>query len=674
MSKSRSPRVVSPAVSRHSSIERLEDRIAPANNVVTVFSGGTLTITTVDQLGEAEVNNGDNNQTFEIDGTAPGNVTVHKSSVTTINGGVADVLFTGVTNVVVDLKLGADSVTCKTLDIAGDLTMKGGEGGNALTLDGTGGTTKIRNVSFINGNGNDYFVIQNGKTVISSKLTLNFGGGESSSNIGTNPADDVSIGGDLKVTGGAGLGVNFAGHDVSVNGSLGIKSGNGTGVTVNTGNSFVIGKAVKLVNGNGNIQFTVGNNTNKSSSFAGISIKNGTGNTTVRFASTVADAIDGDLTVTNGTGAHLFQVNSKDFSVTGKVSLANGNGDNETKFATAGSITVGGSLTVTNKAGLDNFTATAAVVNFKDVKVSNGNGGSTTTLSGASLSFASVSVANGDGTDAFQVSSTNSFQVTKGGLSLKNGSGGSSTAINVNVIAGIAGALSIVNGDGMDTTVIGGGSGNFSGLHAVTISNGAGGSSLTFNPAQLTIAGALSVTSGAGSDTVTIGGGALTSFSIAGSVKVANGGGGSVVQALPTTAGMFARDFSVTGGDGNDTVSLSRVTVKGATKLVLGSNSDFVTMDDSMIGALSIDTGTGDDMVTIESNDGVGTTLLGAVSIKLGAGDDRLTFGIDPNDSVTASAALKFDGGTGLDTFNQTGAANNLAVPPVLTAFEVELP
>src|SRR5262245_30983319 len=117
-------------------IERLEDRIAPANNVVTTFVGGTLTITTVDQLGEAEILAGDNNQDFQILAAGAGKVTLHQNANTTIDGGGADEPFTGVVNLVIDMKEGSDFVVLKGgINLPGDVTFKGGDGNNSLNLD-----------------------------------------------------------------------------------------------------------------------------------------------------------------------------------------------------------------------------------------------------------------------------------------------------------------------------------------------------------------------------------------------------------------------------------------------------------------------------------------------------------------------------------------------------------
>src|SRR4029079_14565088 len=105
MNPLRSPRTHSrrPGLARVTpGIERLEDRIAPANNVLTSFSGGTLTITTVDQLDEASILAGDNDQNFQILAAGAGSVTLHKNGATTINGGIVDVPFIGVVNIVID--------------------------------------------------------------------------------------------------------------------------------------------------------------------------------------------------------------------------------------------------------------------------------------------------------------------------------------------------------------------------------------------------------------------------------------------------------------------------------------------------------------------------------------------------------------------------------------------
>jgi hypothetical protein len=311
------------------------------------------------------------------------------------------------------------------------------------------------------------------------------------------------------------------------------------------------------------------------------------------------------------------------------------------------------------------------------VKIANGTGNTTTTLTGTDLSFARISSTNGDGTDAFTVTATNRFEILTGGLTLRNGVGGSTTSIGVTNTASIAGLLSITNGEGLDTQIIGTGAGNFDGLHSVTINNGAGGSTTTFNPIQLVITGSVMVISGEGSDTFRLGNGALTTFGITGSLKLSHGLGGSSTQFNPTTSGAVSGAFTVTSSDGNDTVDLIRTTIGGATTLMLGAGNDTVEIDNSTIAALKILTGSGSDRVNIENttDDSIGTTIGGLVSLDLGGGGDTIEWGLDANDFVTANQRVKFNGGANFDIFDQNAATNSfIAGSPSFISVEVRLP
>lgn len=662
-----------------SSIEPLEDRIAPANNVLTSFIGGTLTITTVDLFDEAAILTGDNNQNFQIIGTAPGSVSVHMSGATTINGGAADANFTGVTNIVVDLKEGNDFLVCKHVDIPGDFTFKGGDGGNSLQFDGDAAASHFRNITFTNGNGVDNFAFLDGSPTLTGKLTINTGEGGSNLNIGFNSTDDVTIAGGISITCGAGGdNINFSGSDLSVNGPVTIKGGSGdNGVRFNYLDSVVFTKPFSFTSGTGNSVFDVGNSNNKSSSFAGITITNGIGNNRVTFQSKTSDTINGNLVITNGAGDDTFNVDSVNFSVTGFVKIKNGAGNSTTDITPTTNNTIGGDFTLSNAAGTDTTSIGGTTVSYKGVKITNGTGNTTTTLTGTDLSFASISSTSGDGADTFTVTATNKFEILTGGLTLKNGVGGSTTSIGATNTASIAGLLSITNGEGLDTQIIGNGAGNFSGLHSVTISNGAGGSTTTFNPVQLTITGSVMVTSGEGFDTFRLGNGALTTFGITGSLKLSHGLGGSTTQFNPTTSGVVTGAFTVTSADGNDTVDLIRTTIGGATTLMLGAGNDTVEIDNSTIAALKILTGSGNDQVKIENttNDGIGTTVGGIVSLDLGIGADSIAWGIDGNDFVTANQRVKLNGGANLDSFDQSAATNSfIAGSPSVIGIEVQLP
>jgi hypothetical protein len=660
-------------------IERLEDRIAPANNIVTSFHAGTLTITTVDQLGEAEVLAGDNDQNFQILAAGPGNVTLHKNGATTIDGGVVDVAFTGVVNIVIDVKEGDDFVVCKAgVNIPGDITFKGGDGNNTFNIDGdVAGNTSLRNLSITNGDGVDNIAFLEGNTNISGKLTINTGAGGSNMNIGFQAADNVTIAGNVSITCGAGSdNINFNGNDLLVKGAVSVKPGSGdNSVRFAMKNSLVLEKPITVVNGEGDSVFEV-SMTNKISSFAAIKITNGHGNNRVTFDSSVSDSIAGDVTVTNGAGGNKFEVDTVAFAVGGKVKVTNGAGNSTTDVTPTGTNTVTGGFTLTNLAGNDTTTIGGADVTYKSLKLSNGNGASTTSLTGVNLSFGSISSTSGDGADTFSVTAANKFEIVTGGLTLKQGSGGSSTTIGAGGTATIAGVLSITNGDGADTQIIGNGAGNFNGLHNVTIINGRGDSTTTFNPAQLTIAGSVSVTSLEGFDRLSLGTGSLATFNISGSVKANYGSGGSVSTVNPTTSGTLDGAFTVTAGDDNDKLDVIRTMFGGAMKVTLGAGSDTIEIDDSTLAALKFFTGAGNDIVEIEAttNDAVKTSILGRVTGVLGSGDDSVTWGLDSDDIVTANQSVKLLGGPGLDVFDQKAATNVFILPLMLTSFEVQLP
>lgn len=673
-----------PSIRRRSRprLESLESRVNPVNNVQSSFNSltGTLTITSVDQPGEAEILAGDNNQNFQILGDAAitGKIALHKSGATTIDGGIVDVLFTDVKNIVIDLKDGDDFITTKILNIAGDLTFKGGDGGNSLNVDSDTFTTKVRNITFTNGDGVDNFAFLDGDHIVSGTLTINFGDGGSNSNIGFNAGDDVTIQGAVNITGAAGAdNVNFFGNDFKAKSTFTIKGGTGDNdVRINLLNSAVFSKLLSITNLAGDDVFSTGNGTNKSATFTGITINNGPGKSDISFDSDTFDTITGNLTIINGAGDDKFTADSgTDFKVSGSVTINNGTGNTATDISPAAINEVGGLFKLTNLAGTDVTTIGGATVNYKGVVIANGNNDSTTALNGTNLSFSSISSTNGDGLNTFTVTATGKFEVLVGGITLKNGTGGSATTINATGAAPVAikGAVSITNGDGNDTTTIGNGAGKFDDLHNVTISNGAGTSATTFNPTTLKVTGSVIVTNGDGFDTFALGNGATTDFNVSANLKVTHGLGGSISNLNPTAAGAIGLGLTVISLDGNDTVDLIRTTVSGTSSFSLGAGNDKLDIDNSILSALLVLGGSGGDQVRIEAttNDGIGTTILGTATMDLGAGDDSLEFGLDINDEVTTTKAVSFKGGIGFDAFDQHAATNTFAG---LSDFEIKLP
>ncbi len=655
-------------------IECLEDRIALANDVQTAFVNGTLTITTVDQLDEVAILNLDNDQSFEIAGTGPGSVSVNQTGNTTIDG-VATKSFTGVTNIVVKLKSGNDSLGCKILDISGDLAINAGEGDNSVNVDAGVGATKVHNLSIIDGEGFDMVTIGGATSTFSGDVTLRTGNGGCTINVGFLNTDDVTISGALKIINGSGAGnnVNVNGDVVAIDGAVVLRGGNtGNNFNVNVVNSITVGGATTVNNGSGNDAFNINANV-QSATFRAITINNGVGNGTTQFLASGGTSIQGDLIVNNLAGNDKLAVDGN-FEVLGKVRISNGNGDTTTDLSSSGQHRVSGPFTLINGAGTDNTTISGASIIYQAVKIVNGAGDSSLNIQAISAAFGSITSTSTNGADIFTVGVGGSFDV-QGGVTLRNGNGPSTTTLGSQGTATIAGAFRVINADGADTLTMGTSFGAFH-LKDVKIVNGAGDSTTAFNSASLDVTGSITVVAADGADSLNLGGGSLANFDISGSVNLRGGIGAAIFLSNPTAGGTIGGALTVVGTEGDDIVTLKRTEVVGATLLNLAGGGNGVAIDDSILRALTINTGAGFDEILIEANSdtGVNTTVSGAMKISVGAGADIVTLGKDANDSLSTTKGVRIDGGSGIDLLDQTGASNSAAISPVFLGFEVQLP
>jgi hypothetical protein len=149
-------------------MERLEDRLLLAGDVVGVVAGGTLTLT------------GDNlDNEFVVDqaGLSAQQFRVTPSGGTTINGLAGPVVFDVVNrNVRIDLKDGDDVVGFNGVALPGEVTIKGGDGDNTVTFDAS---TVAGRITINNRTGTDSFSLLNGSRVDRSVIINNRTGGSS---------------------------------------------------------------------------------------------------------------------------------------------------------------------------------------------------------------------------------------------------------------------------------------------------------------------------------------------------------------------------------------------------------------------------------------------------------------------------------------------------------------
>src|SRR5204862_361568 len=151
--------------------------------------------------------------------------------------------------------------------------------------------------------------------------------------------------------------------------------------------------------------------------------------------------------------------------------------------------------------------------------VVNGNGGSQINIDATSdNAIGSLRVSNGDGDDTFVAGGAN-FTVS-GAITLSYGSGGDGGGNADTYFAATAntvgGALTITSTQGDDPISLGAGAGTLN-LHSVTINQGNGSNSVTFNGLDNTVTGNLSITNGDGFDNLNVNG---NTFAVTGTVTV----------------------------------------------------------------------------------------------------------------------------------------------------------
>lgn len=119
---------------------------------------------------------------------------------------------------------------------------------------------------------------------------------------------------------------------------------------------------------------------------------------------------------------------------------------------------------------------------------------------------------------------------------------------------------------------------------------------------------------------------------VLGAVKVSLPSAAGSTRTLDLRSTTFASSVTVTGGAGNDTLSV---------------------FDSTIVGALQFDGAAGNDTANLESGtaQAAGTLLLGPVTLKGGAGTDTFTLGsAGANDPLLATALVSIDGGADADT------------------------
>lgn len=479
--------------------------------------------------------------------------------------------------------------------------------------------------------------------------------------------DNVQVGGPitLKDTGGNDA-VNFS--NTVVNGAIKMDTGSGDDNILAT-NSILNG-ALSIKTGTGDDSVTLGSGTYRS-----ITTDLGTGENSFSISDPFANdpiQVFGNISVVNkgdadAEGSVDFFAN--DLLVTGSVKIKMGLGDSELSLASlnaAGSLVITGGLAYTGGSGLDevNLAENVTIGGKADFKM--GKGDSTVTTTDLEvLTLGSLSYTGGSGENVVNL---NGASVSIGGDALFNMGAGSDNEVNFDSSesAFIAGKLTYKGGKGDD--ILSSEADDFQALGVLSFTAGAGFyGSLSINSITGSI-GSVVYKGGTGLDAVQLGDfeDATESLTILGKVNVNLGKTASneffihdtTFHGAVTIAGNTNQPGYQSIGIGDSTF-LSSLTVKlsGTQGATVGlSNSTF-------LGAVSVTTGTGNDVVSLDTELGYGNALAknifeGPVKIILGTGDDTLSAGIalpSANDGNIFNGTVLFDGGAGLD-FNNTAS------------------
>ena len=224
----------------------------------------------------------------------------------------------------------------------------------------------------------------------------------------------------------------------------------------------------------------------------------------------------------------------------------------------------------------------------------------------------------------------------------------------------VGGAVSIVNGAGIDSVQFGASGLGTVSLHNVTINNGNGSASVpstvAFAANTNTVTGNLNVTGGDGADGFGLN---CTTFTVTGAMTVNHGAGGSIasiVNIAASSTNAIGGLLTVTGGQGNDSLVFGGSTLNLHSVAVNQGNGDnsilFNAAANTITGNLSITNGDGVDTFGMVATS---FTVTGNVTIANGAGGSTTIF--DATSSNAIGGALTLTNGDGIDVFNTAGAS-----------------
>lgn len=477
----------------------------------------------------------------------------------------------------------------------------------------------------------------------------------SSSVIFTSPVLALEAG--VTIKNGNGVFTNSLNGGLDVTGNVVITNGNsGAGTTTNSiaGNAIDISGGLKVVNGSGtyNSLVSAGDVALGGGILFSTAASGGLGATTNFINALVLDCAS--VTFTNGAGRFTNQLSANDGRITGNVAITTGDATG-TVDTSVGVPSIGGSLTIKNGNGDFTNSITSSILHVGgNLSVTNGTASTSisTTISGTLLDVdGGVSIKNGDGNVSNAINA--SVVDIRGSLVITNGSTSGTVANNLGVNDNfrVGGNVSLVNGNGVFTTTIGGGSaavfigGNLSMLNGSHSSLTA--STLILQSLTMRIGGGVTVKTLAGATTVQMPG---QDGTIGGAVNVTTGDGNDMMEIFKNgTLATGAVNLAFGNGFVNALLAGNTgLSVKGSVTYSSLGSSDFfqISGPGRVTGGVNVNFGAGNgtEFYLTGALGGTALEVLGTVSVNLSGTTSSSSSELR---NVLLQSSLTFAGGAG---------------------------
>jgi hypothetical protein len=554
--------------SKLSSLEPLEQRIAPAGLVTVTFANGLLTIGGADGADHdvAVVKTG--LSTFRVEG--------HETDINLL--GQTSKNFTGaLTGVLYEGGIGADTFEATNLSPLKSFKFHGNAGLDTLTTSNlktvAGGVVEIA-LGAEAGSVNFFGSV----TTLHGALGIDLGGGGTA---GFRSAV-TTVDGAVTVTGGdAADSLFITGLTTLFKNKLTFAGGGGDDTFTNTGKSLTVQGLVSMDGGAASNHFTFAADRNTfgmSLTPGSVDLKLGQGAGSVSFLGKSTSVL-GDLKIDLGTGGGDAHLRSAVTTIRDHVLVTGGAGNDNLDFA--GRTSIGKSLSFVGNSGDDALTASGGLLSVKGAtSMDGGVGASSFDLHPTLLSLAALTVTGGVENDTVSIVADGTIA---GDANLQlglDGTGPSSTVLKSQT--GLANGLKF--GGNLTIDMIG------ATVDVLTIAN-------------IQVAKAFVAQTGEGVSTVDI-----SKLNALGNFKLQTGSGADVVN----VDNVNARDFYLDTQIGADELRIERnaayagtskvlgtatiLTGIGADQIRIGNGSDYANLGVSFKGAMTLDAGDGANM------------------------------------------------------------------------------